>query len=172
MSDKGSDPKPEDQGSVPKPQVDTVEPVAAAPQPLPQQPPASHTPTVSTQPAPADPKPTWWQENWDKVFGIVMSLVVGGVAGFFAAILAIQQDVHDISTRVNTLETTASTAWQPRLDKVDPMEQKLQDIERIMRELERSDEAEALLRERIQQIIEDTRKRTAEELREILEANP
>ena len=62
---------------------------------------------------------SWWAQNWDKVVSVLLSLIVGGVAGFFSAILAIQDQIHTISTRVTTIETEANTSWRPNIDKID-----------------------------------------------------
>lgn len=115
---------------------------------------------------------SWWAQNWDKVVSVLLSLIVGGVAGFFSAILAIQDQIHTISTRVTTIETEANTSWRPNIDKIDNIEKMHDDLERVIKTMQLSDEAELLLRERLQSIVEDTRRRTANELREILKDNP
>ena len=122
------------------------------------------------QPNPSLPLPSqsFWAAHWDKVISIVLSLVVGGVAGFFSAVLAIQDEVHSVSTRVTTLETEASTVWRPKTAIVDSLRMQLDTVDRLLKEVQLKNQADALLRERLQTLRDDTRKETASEIQQLL----
>lgn len=56
----------------------------------------------------------WLKENWDKVIGIFLSLVLGGVIGFFSATSKLGDDISELKTQIallrHSLEETSKKA--------------------------------------------------------------
>ncbi|UEM16579.1 hypothetical protein J4G43_021610 [Bradyrhizobium barranii subsp. barranii] len=50
----------------------------------------------------------WIKENWDKIIGVFLSLILGGVVGFFSATSKLGDDISELKTQIaiskNTLE--------------------------------------------------------------------
>ena len=71
----------------------------------------------------------WLQRNWDKLLSAVLSAAVGGVVGFFSAILALEKEISEIKTDVNTLKVRVEEAISPKLKDIDSVSTKLNTLE-------------------------------------------
>jgi len=101
---------------------------------------------------------------------VLMPLALGGVAGFFSAVIALQGQINDVSLRVNTLETQMPVL-KTETDKVVDIQSDIESLSEAVQELQDAAKFDELLRTRVQSYIEETRERTATELRRILEDN-
>ncbi len=53
----------------------------------------------------ADSYSSWTRENWDKVLAAFLAAVVSGVIGFFAAILAVNDQIAHLREKITQLES-------------------------------------------------------------------
>ncbi len=109
--------------------------------------------------------------NRDNLFMLVISLIIGGVGGFFSALLILKDDINKVDDRVIVLENDAVKSWRPGEKKLEETIARLDALERVITEFQRKNEVDALLRDRLRQITEETRKQTASEVRAILKEN-
>ena len=65
------------------------------------------------------------RNNWEKVVGIFISVILSGLVGFFSAVLTIKSDMHSIDSRVTVIETKSKTFYEPEINKIAQIEKAL-----------------------------------------------
>ncbi len=90
--------------------------------------------TQTTSPIPTQ-HGSFWHANWDKIIPIMIALggvIVGGVVGFFMAVSAVGNNVHEVSSRVTALEIEAEKVWRPKTVKVDELRRDLEKLDQLV----------------------------------------
>lgn len=105
---------------------------------------------------------SWFSSNWEKVVGLVLSMVVGGVSGFYFAAGELRNELHDVDNKVIAIDTMLNTIG------VEDMKKSLTKIENTMQNIETADNARALLVKLLEQEIEGTRSKTASMIKDLL----
>jgi hypothetical protein len=52
----------------------------------------------------------WFADHWDKVIGVLLSVVISGVVGFFSAVFVLQDRVASLESRAAVLENVSNTS--------------------------------------------------------------
>jgi gas vesicle protein len=73
----------------------------------------------------------WWSNNWDKV----ATLVLGGIVGFFTAVIATNQAISTLNERVAKIETKAQTQYDPGYQKINEINLKMIGLENDLKNL-------------------------------------
>ena len=110
----------------------------------------------------------WLKENWDKLLGLIVSIVIAGVIGFFSAIRATESQIAGLRSRIVALETDSENLIKPKLEVVDAT--KL-DVVRIVGRLdsfERENDIYKATYNLIELKREEEKRRTINELQEML----
>ena len=42
----------------------------------------------------------WFSRNWDKLLSVFISVILGGVIGFFSAVIALKDDIHNLENDI------------------------------------------------------------------------
>jgi len=117
-----------------------------------------------TPPTPV-PAPSFFAENWDKL----LSAIIGGVVGFFAAIIAMKGDVATLAQRLVVVETTQSTSIQPKLINLDKNLAEMQLIEQRLAILEKKDETATMTTKLLEERLKTLQIDTLKELKDLLQ---
>lgn len=59
---------------------------------------------------------SWLTSNWDKLISVSLSVIVGGVVGFFSSLLMINDRINILNEKIGSIETK-TTVTQNTLDK-------------------------------------------------------
>ena len=74
----------------------------------------------------------FWDKNWQwilGVFGILLSWIISGIIGFYAAVIAIEADITSLIDRVSKAETEISSVLKPKLNTIADLEKRLLTLE-------------------------------------------
>lgn len=74
---------------------------------------------------------TWLANNWDKV----VTLLLGGVIGFFSGIIATNQAVSELKETVARIDTKAQTQYDPGYQKITELSLKIIGLENDLKNL-------------------------------------
>tara|TARA_R110002072_G_C7783044_1_gene520243 strand:+ start:412 stop:780 length:369 start_codon:yes stop_codon:yes gene_type:complete len=107
----------------------------------------------------------WFKDNWDKV----LSLVIGGIAGYFVAIRAVDSEIAQLRTDLSTLKTEVDTAIKPDVEKIDGHEQSIGDLTRRTASLEQADRAVSIYQLNLEARLKQAQADTVTELNEMID---
>ena len=114
-------------------------------------------------------KPAGRFDKLEKIVVLALSVVVGGVAGFFAAILTVKNDIHAVDIKVAELSNEAKTVFRVKATQVDNMQKEIEILTRNVLSLQDDAELARLMRRRLDAFSDEIRRRTVGELREMLD---
>jgi len=106
----------------------------------------------------------WFSDNWDKVLTVVAAAIVG----FFTAIFTVQSRLSDLQRDLAKVQTTLDGAVVPKMQALDTMSVRLGDFSRELSDLQKQNMLSIQTNNYLQLLLTEERKRTANDLREIL----
>ena len=74
-------------------------------------------------------------QNWDKLVGILVSIVIAGVIGFFSAIGSIRGEISSLETEVRTLQTLVNDSRDSQREGMSSLTDRCKTLDHQMVEL-------------------------------------
>ena len=110
----------------------------------------------------------WFQENWDKIITVIVSIIISGAVGFFSGILAIKSDISKLSERVTRNETEITSSIKPSITTFTKKSDKILYIEKELDALKRQTAIAQQVNHLLNLTIEQQRAKTINELKELI----
>ena len=151
----GEEQQPEQPASSPVP----PEPTAPVPEPVVATPPV----TTSIPPLPEKSSDGFFDKYGDKI----LSAVIGGIVGFFTAIMATKGDVSKLNERVVAIETQDKNT-EPKLKKLDQNLREMELLKQKLEILEKKDETATMISKSLEERLKNVQIQTLKELKELL----
>lgn len=111
----------------------------------------------------------WFKENWDKVLGFVLSIIVAGVVGFFSAIRATEGEISTLRLKIVALETDSKNLIKPKLNTIDNNEATIQSLVGRLAQLEKENDIHRATYNLLSLSREEERRKTIIALKELLQ---
>ena len=61
----------------------------------------------------------WFRDNWEKIIGVFLAIVVAGIIGFYTAILSLKGEIGQLRIEVVQLKVELSKAISPKMNVID-----------------------------------------------------
>ena len=113
----------------------------------------------------------WIKENWDKILGYAISIVVAAVVGFFSAIRATDSEISDLRTRLVALETDSENLIKPKLNFIDTNRLTIESLSLAVDSVSQQNEIHKATFNLLSLTREETKRETINELKELLGEN-
>ena len=60
----------------------------------------------------------WFRDNWEKILGVFLAVVVAGIIGFYSAIISLKGEIGQLKIEIAQLKVELSKAVSPKLDDI------------------------------------------------------
>lgn len=111
---------------------------------------------------------SWLTNNWDKILGYVISIVIAGVVGFFSAIKAVDGQISSLQQRVVALETDSASLIKPKISSVDSISLEIDKMKSRMDMSDKENNIQKATYNLISLTRDEERRKTANEIKELL----
>lgn len=77
----------------------------------------------------------WIKENWDKLLGTVIPVILAGIIGYYSGILSLQKEINDLKIETALLKSKIEEAVIPQLKTLESHSDKINALEINMTEI-------------------------------------
>ena len=111
---------------------------------------------------------TWWNDNWDKVLSLLVSVVLSGVIRFFSAVISIRSDIAGLGDRLTRIDTQISDLM-PKVHTAEENSKKIIKIEDTLERLRSQSDTSVLINKSIELRSDQVKAETVKVLKELIE---
>lgn len=111
----------------------------------------------------------WLTNNWDKLLGFFLSIILAGVVGFFTAVRATDKQVSELRSRIVVLETDSKNLIKPNIVFIDNHKLEIERLSRKLDLLEKENDIQKATYTLIDLKRDEERRKTVSELKALLD---